>query len=132
MKISVTDVAGRTALDVMHPTLTTLAPSATGAEVEAYFASSSSHRLAAVADDGRYVGAICAEAFAAAPHAAGQVARDLVQPHPTVGPDTPAAEARDLALATAARRVPVVDADGALLGVVAIDKTLTGFCGATA
>jgi CBS domain-containing protein len=128
VKISVTDVDGRSARDVMHPNLSTIPPDATLDEVEAYFAASTSRRLGTVVDDGRYVGAIDAEAFAAGAHPPGGVARDLVRPHPTVGPDTEAAEARDLALATVARRVPVVDDAGMLLGVVAIDKTLTGFC----
>jgi CBS domain-containing protein len=46
-----------------------------------------------------------------------------------VSPATPAATARDHALATPSRRVPVVDEDGRLIGVVAIDKHLAGFCG---
>jgi CBS domain-containing protein len=125
-KIAVTDVAGRTALDVTHPTLTTVPSSATAAEVAAYFATSSSRRLAAVADGDRYVGAIDAETF---DPEAGATAADLVHPHPTVAPDAPAELARDLALGTESRRVPVVDAGGRLLGVVAIDKTRTGFCG---
>jgi CBS domain-containing protein len=128
-KISVTDVDGRTARDVTHPTLTTVPASATTAEVRAYFATSSSRRLAAVTDGDRYVGAIDAEAFAAQAPAPGLAARELVHDHPTVAPDAPAAQARDLALATESRRVPVVDGDGRLVGVVAIDKTRTGFCG---
>jgi CBS domain-containing protein len=129
-KILVTDVAGRTARDVMHPNLSTVAPGATVAEVEAYFAESSSRRLAAVADGERYVGAICRARFDAQPHEPTLTARDLVGDLPTVAPDAPAAEARDHALAVVSQRVPVVDGDGRLLGVVAVDKRREGFCGA--
>jgi len=34
-----------------------------------------------------------------------------------------------IALQTAARRVPVVDADGRLVGVVAVTSDLASFCG---
>jgi CBS domain-containing protein len=129
-KILVTDVAGRSAMDVMHPNLSTVAPDATVAEVEAYFAESSSRRLAAVAEGDRYVGAICRERFDAATHAPTLTARDLVDELPTVTPDAPAAEARDHAMAVVSQRCPVVDADGRLLGVVAVDKRREGFCGA--
>jgi len=129
-KILVTDVAGRTALDVMHPNLSTVAPTASVAEVEAYFAESSSRRLAAVADGERYVGAICRERFTASTPAPGLTARELVHDIATVTPDAPAAVARDHALAVASQRCPVVDADGRLLGVVAVDKRREGFCGA--
>jgi CBS domain-containing protein len=129
-KILVTDVAGRTARDVMHPNLSSVAPDATVAEVEAYFAESSSRRLAAVADGDRYVGAICRARFVAAPHEPTLTARDLVDDLATVAPDAPAAQARDHAMAAASQRVPVVDAGGRLLGVVAVDKRREGFCGA--
>ena len=129
-KIRITDVEGRSALDVMHPNLSTVAPSATTAEVEAYFAASSSRRLAAVADGDRYVGAICRARFEAEPHVPDRLARDLVHDQPTVPPDAPAALARDHALAVVSQRCPVVDGEGRLLGVVAVDKRREGFCGA--
>ena len=47
----------------------------------------------------------------------------------TVPPTAPADEARDLALAEPSKRVPVVEDDGTLVGIVAIDITLTRFCG---
>lgn len=129
-KILVTDVAGRSAVDVMHPNLTTVPPSATVAEVEAYFAASSSRRLAAVVDGDRYVGAICRERFLAEMHPATRSAGEVLHEQPTVTPDAPAAEARDHALAVVSQRCPVVDGDGRLLGVVAVDKRREGFCGA--
>ena len=57
---------------------------------------------------------------------------DILTPVPTVGPHDSGARALDLALADPSRPVPVVDADGRLLGVVAIDKQRAGFCGTDA
>jgi CBS domain-containing protein len=128
-KIPIDDVEGRTAADVMHPTLTTVPADATVAELSAYFAISSSRRLAVLVDGERYVGAIGADELAAAHTDPAAAARELVRRDPTVSPTNPAAAARDQALATPSRRVPVVDDDGRLVGVVAIDKHLAGFCG---
>jgi CBS domain-containing protein len=128
-KILIDDVDGRSAADVMHPTLTTIAADATVADVRAYFATSSSRRLAVLVDGERYVGAIDAEELAAAEADPAAAARTLVRREPLVAPDTAAQAARDHALATPSRRVPVVDGGGRLVGVVAIDKHLAGFCG---
>jgi CBS domain-containing protein len=48
--------------------------------------------------------------------------------------DRPAAPAQlgySIATGSDARRVPVVDADGTLLGIVAITADMAGFCGAS-
>jgi CBS-domain-containing membrane protein len=127
--IQITDVDGITAAAVMHPVLTTLTVSACAADVRDYFAASSSRRLATLTDGDRYAGAICADRMAQRDDPPDTPATDLVHPHPTVGPETPAAEARDLALGAPSRRVPVVDGDGRLVGVVAIDKLRVSFCG---
>jgi CBS domain-containing protein len=47
-----------------------------------------------------------------------------------VSPDAPAQLGYSTATSTDARRVPVVDADGTLLGIVAITADMAGFCGA--
>jgi CBS domain-containing protein len=60
---------------------------------------------------------------------AARPAAEVAQDGPTVAPDAPASTGRDLALASDSRRVPVVDADGRLLGVVAITGDLQCFCG---
>jgi CBS domain-containing protein len=44
-------------------------------------------------------------------------------------PEDPASRGEELALRTDARRVPVVDRDGRLLGIVAVTTDLQGFCG---
>jgi hypothetical protein len=125
------DVDGRTAASVVHPRLTSLPSSVTIAEVRAYFGVSPSRRLATLLDDdGRYVAALAAEDLP--PEGATDEdgpARPCARERPTIGADAPAAQARDLALATPTQRVPVLDAAGRLVGVVAIDKTRTRFCG---
>jgi hypothetical protein len=50
---------------------------------------------------------------------------------PTVAHDAPAQIGYSIATRTDARRVPVVDADGTLLGIVAITADMAGFCGAS-
>jgi CBS domain-containing protein len=48
-----------------------------------------------------------------------------------VPPDAPAQLGYSIATGSDARRVPVVDADGTLLGIVAITADMAGFCGAS-
>jgi CBS domain-containing protein len=96
--------------------------------VRDYFAASTSRRLAFLTDDGRYAGSLTPGDV----HDGGDPQRSaLAVSHsgPVVSPDTPAAVGRDLALATDARRVPVVDGDQQLLGVVAVTGDLEYFCG---
>ena len=47
----------------------------------------------------------------------------------TISPDAAATEAREIGLTLPSRRLPVVDAGGKLVGVVAITRSLDGFCG---
>jgi CBS domain-containing protein len=125
---ALTELEGLTAADVMHPQLTSLPVTATVGEVRAFFAASSSRRLAVFADEGRYAGSLVPEALAAdADPAAAAVQHAAAAP--TVRPDAPAAQARDLALEHPSRRLPVVDHAGGLVGIVAIDEQLTRFCG---
>ncbi len=132
---SIEHVAGRTAADVMHARLGSLPAATTVAEVRAWFAASASRRLATfaaeAADGGRYLGALAAEELPPAgdPAVEAQAAVAFAREHPTIHADAPAAEARALVLATPAKRVPVLDDAGCLVGVVALDKTRTRFCG---
>jgi CBS domain-containing protein len=126
--IEVGQVGGLSARDVMHAQTSALDPGTTVAQARAYFAASTSRRLAIVAQDGRYVGALTPADLDAAgdPH---RPALDGVPPRPTIGPDDSAARARDLAAASDTRRVPVVDADGRYLGIVSLNRGLEWFCG---
>jgi CBS domain-containing protein len=78
-------------------------------------------------DDGRYAGCLRPDDLADADPE--RAATELARPGLTVAPDEPAARAEELALRTDARRVPVVDRDGRLLGIVAITTDLSSFCG---
>ena len=121
--------AGLTVADVAHTRFSTCPASATLAEVTAWFASSDSHRMALLTgDDGRFAGSLLAADVPAGADPA-MPAAELAQRGTTVGPDEPAAHAEELALAAGARRVPVVDADGKLVGIVAVTTDLQGFCG---
>ena len=60
------------------------------------------------------------------PASLADLAREL---GPTITPGAPASAGEELALLTEARRVPVVDGDGRLLGIVSVTGDLTSFCG---
>jgi CBS domain-containing protein len=111
----------------MHRRLTTLPATATVGELRAYFAESTSHKLALIVDGERYVGAVAADAVSAAADDAS--AADLARREPVVRADAPAAEAEAVALADPSSRLPVVDDAGRLVGIVAINRARDGFCG---
>jgi CBS domain-containing protein len=123
----IAEVDGLTAADLMHRRLTTLPATTTVGELRAYFAESNSHRLALIVDGERYVGSVAAETVG---DAADQLsAAQLAQPGPVVQSDAPAADAEAAALADPSSRLPVVDGDGRLVGIVAINRARDGFCG---
>jgi CBS domain-containing protein len=122
------ELEGRTAADVVHRRISTTPAAATVGELRAYFEASSSRELAVLVDGERYVGSVGradlpADATASAP------AADFARPGPVIAPDAPARDAWDGALAQPSARLPVVDGDGALVGVVAINRARDGFCG---
>ena len=124
------DAAELTVADVVHQHFSVLSSGATVAEVRAWFAASPHRRMALLADDGRYVGSLTLDDLDAGCDSDAPAAR-YAHEGPTVGPDAPAQVGYALATSTDARRVPVVDADGRLLGIVAITADLAGFCGAS-
>jgi CBS domain-containing protein len=123
----VDEAAGLTVADVAHARVSALPASVKVGEVQAWFAESTSHRLALIADDGRYLGRLVPEDVAGA--APDRPAVELAQRGATVAPDEPASRGEQLALESGIRRVPVVDGDDRLLGIVAITTDLQGFCG---
>lgn len=126
--ITIDRIDGLRAEDVMHAQTSALDPDTTVAQARAYFAASTSRRLAIVADAGRYLGALTpADLDGDGDPAAPALRRAPL--HPTVAPDDPAATARDLALATETRRVPVVGADGRFVGIVSVNSSREWFCG---
>jgi CBS domain-containing protein len=112
----------------MHQRVSSLPATVTVGEVRAYFAESASRQLAVLADGEHYAGSIAVTALPEAADGAEPAVRFAVR-EPTVPPTAPADEARDIALEDPTHRLPVVDDDGRLLGIVAIDHTLTRFCG---
>ena len=127
-KIRIDEAAGLTVSDITHAKFTALPASATIGDVRDWFAASTSRRQAFVADDGRYVGALTPDDVGGDLDPA-RPAVEVAQRGATVSPDAPATEGRDLALLTESRRVPVVDGDGMLLGVVAVTGDMQSFCG---
>jgi len=125
---STRDAADLLVADVIHRRFSALPATATLGEVRAWFEESDHRRMAFLAGDGRYRGSLMREGVT------GEIdpdrsAAEIARMGPTVSPDMPAGEAREIALRTDARRVAVVDADGQLLGVVAVKEDLTSFCG---
>jgi len=117
-----------TVADVVHRKFSALPADATVGAVRAWFAASTSRRMAFLADDERYAGSLT-PADVAGELDPSRPAADLAHEGPTVLPDAPASEGEQLALRTEARRVPVVDRDGRLIGVVSVTEDLQAFCG---
>ena len=123
------EAAGLTVADVVHRKFSALPADTTIGEVRDWFAASTSRRMAFLADDERYVGSLSRDDVDGDLDPAR--ARGRVSPTPGRPslPDAPASEGEQLALRTDARRVPVVDRDGRLLGVVSVTEDLQAFCG---
>jgi Mg/Co/Ni transporter MgtE len=126
--VQIDQIDGLSVEAITHCQLSTIPSTATIAEARAYFAASTSRRSAFVVDEGRYLGSLTpadlpTDADPAAP------ALPLARVGATVRADEPAAVGRDLALAADSRRIPVIDAEHRLLGVVAINRTREWFCG---
>jgi CBS domain-containing protein len=121
------DIEGATAADLMHRRITTLPASATVGELRAYFAESTSHKLALLVEGERYVGSLQVEALDGAPDS--EPAGGYASRGETVPPDVPADLARERAMAMSSSRLPVVDAEGRLVGIIAINSRRDGFCG---
>lgn len=126
MNIRTDEADGLTVADVMHAGVTSMPSTATVAELRAWFAAGASRRLAVIADDGRYAGALT-PGVVGADVPGDQPALAVARAHATVAPEVPAVTGRDLALASQARRVPVVDSEGRFHGVLALTSDLQFF-----
>lgn len=122
------EAADLTAADVVHKRFSALPADATIAVVREWFAASSHRRMAFLAEQGRYAGSLTREDLINADPTRSAV--QLARTGPTVSPDAPAHTGYELAVATPALRVPVVDRDGTLLGVIGVTDDLAAFCGA--
>jgi len=126
-KTRIDEAEGLTVADITHAKFTALPATATVGDVREWFAASASRRQAFIADGERYAGSLTRADLEGAD--ASRPAAEVAQDGPTVSPEAPATTGRDLALQTDARRVPVVDDAGTLLGVVAVTGDLQSFCG---
>lgn len=124
------EASGLTAADVVHKRFSALPADATIGQVREWFAASSHRRMAFLADDGRYAGSLMRADLIGEMDPADSAAR-LARRGPTVAPDASAREGYELAIATSAQRVPVVDGDGTLIGVIGVTDDLAAFCGAS-
>ena len=118
--------AGPTVADVMlrdpevHPS------SATVADVRAAFASPK-QKLFVIADGTRYMGALTREHADGATDGAAVTELD-VNAVPTLAPDAPSSDVYALVAEHDLNRIPVVDADGVLHGLVCFNRTRETFC----
>lgn len=122
------EATGLTVADVIHKRFSALPAGATVAEVREWFAESTHRRIAVLADGDRFAGAVTREELEGELDQSGPAAA-VAREDPKVAPDAPAQAAYELATATPALRVPVVDRDGRLIGVVGVTDDLAGFCG---
>jgi CBS-domain-containing membrane protein len=118
-----------TVADLIHSRFSALPADATIAQVRDWFAASSHRRIAVFADGRRYAGFLTLDELGGDLDPDGRAA-DHARYEPTVTPEVPAHTGHRLATASPANRIPVVDHDGTLLGVVGITDDLGGFCGA--
>jgi CBS domain-containing protein len=122
------EAAGLTVADVVHRKFSALPADATIGAVRDWFAASTSRRMAFLANGERYLGSLTPDDIDGDLDP-GAPAVDVAHAGPTVPPEAPASEGEQLALRTEARRVPVVDGDGRLLGVVSVTEDRQAFCG---
>jgi Mg/Co/Ni transporter MgtE len=121
------EAAGLTVADVTHSQFKALPATATVAEVQEWFQQSTSRQMALLTDDGRYAGRLLRGDLDGVDPS--DAAIDFAERGVTVAPDEPASRGEQVALATPGLRVPVVDGDGQLVGIVAVTTDLQGFCG---
>jgi CBS domain-containing protein len=124
--MSTHEVDGLTVADVMHADATSLPVTVTVGELRDWFSVSQSRRLAVIADDVRYAASLTPSDLAAG-EPADLPAVDVARHRKVISPDMPAATGRDLVVAADGRRLPVVDADGRLRGVLAVTNDLQYF-----
>ena len=128
-RTSLDDATGLTAAEVVHKRFDALPLDATVGQVRDWFAASSHRKIAVLADQRRYAGSLARDDVDGDLDPL-QPAAELAKAGPTVTPEAPAQLAHELAIATPPLRVPVVDQDGMLVGIVGITDDLNGFCGA--
>ena len=124
-----TESTDLTAADVIHKRFSALPADASVAQVRDWFAASSHRKMAFLADNGHYAGSLTRDRLDDDELDPSRSAAQFAETGPTIAPDAPAQAGYELAVATQALRVPVVDGDGTLIGVIGVTDDLAGFCG---
>jgi CBS domain-containing protein len=119
--------AGPRAADVMLDAPKTFPPSTTVAQARAVF-ESPKQKLLVVCDGPRFVGAIRRDGLDGADDPDAAVTDYLDASVPVLAPDDPSARVPDLCAESGLTRVPVVDEDGELLGLVCFNSSPASFC----
>ena len=119
--------AGPTARDVMLAGPSTFPPSTTVAEGRAVF-ESPRQKLLVVCDGTRYVGAIRRDGLDAATDETATLDGFVDPAVPVMAPGDPSERVPDVVARTGLNRIPVVDADGDLLGLVCFNPGGETFC----
>ncbi len=127
-RTSLDEAADLTAADVTHRRFSAFAADATVADVRDWFAASGHRRVAFFADHGRYAGSLTRDDLGGDLDPTASAVR-LARTGPAIAPDAPARVGYELAVATDGLRVPVVDSDGTLVGVIGVTDDLAAFCG---
>ena len=118
--------AGPVASDVMLTDPDTHPPSTTVAEARAVFASPRK-RVLVIADGTRYLGAVTRESVEG--RGDDETLDGALAPAvPTMDPSDPSARVPELVAAAGLTRIPVVDGDGRLHGLVCFDQAKAWFC----
>jgi CBS domain-containing protein len=118
--------AGSRVEDVMLRGPRTLSPASTVAEARRAF-ENPRERLLLIARDGMFVGALAREALA--PDLADDTPLGRLTPDgQSIAPSAPVADALALLEADASERLPVVEPDGTLVGLVCFNRRQGHFC----
>jgi CBS domain-containing protein len=117
--------AGPTVRDVMLGEARAISPDTPVADVRETFANPRV-KLMLVADGDRYLGTVAPDRLDGA--ADGTIGAHADPGGPRVAPEDPVAKALALLAETEADRVPVVDADGRLHGLVCLNRRRSAFC----
>lgn len=116
-----------TVLDAMIRQPKVLPADATVADVRSLLVDEHVH-LALLVSDGRLVGTVSSTDLDGSAQPADQATSIATLDGRTVAPGAPLWPVRAAMIATAQRRLAVVDGDGRLLGLLCLKRTSTGFC----
>jgi CBS domain-containing protein len=98
------------------------------AEVRETFANPRVHLMVVVGPGGRFAGTVTRDDLPAAAPGDARIGELARADAPRIDPDAPVGRAVEMLEAAGATRLPVVDGDGVLCGLVCWDRSGTRFC----